>query len=55
MKNKGLWKKIKEKTQEDVESLVNLLGHRFNHIIVSLFYGIDEGLNLICNFYYVVL
>lgn len=37
MKNKGLWKKIKEKTQEDVESLVNLLGHRFNHIIVSYF------------------
>lgn len=35
MKNKGLWKKIKEKTQEDVESLVNLLGHHFNHIIVS--------------------
>ena len=35
--NKGLWKKIKEKTQEDVESLVNLLGHRFNHIIVSYF------------------
>lgn len=37
MKNKGLWKKIKEKTQEDVESLVNLLGHHFNHIIVSYF------------------
>lgn len=37
MKNKGLWKKRKEKTQEDVESLVNLLGHRFNHIIVSYF------------------
>lgn len=37
MKNKGLWKKIREKIQEDVESLVNLLGHRFNHIIVSYF------------------
>ena len=37
MKNKGLWKKIREKIQEDVASLVNLLGHRFNHIIVSYF------------------
>lgn len=37
MKNKGLWKKIREKIQEDVASLVNLLGHRFNHIVVSYF------------------
>ena len=33
----GSMEENKRKIQEDVASLVNLLGHRFNHIIVSYF------------------